>query len=166
MTVDVDPAGNLRGRYAASHPNAERLYIGSHLDTVPRAGAFDGILWGGHRCSAGRDPRRPPHELFEIEVIGFPKKRASASAVPFIGSRAFIGDVDDELLSGGVADAIAAFGLNPARIREAQASPNALGYLEFHIEQGPVLDSLNLAAWSRGSHRRANSRRYDLRRSC
>ena len=44
MTVDVDHAGNLRGRYAASRPNPQRLYVGSHLDTVPRAGAFDGIL--------------------------------------------------------------------------------------------------------------------------
>jgi allantoate deiminase len=44
MTLDVDHAGNLRGRYAASRPNPQRLYIGSHLDTVPRAGAFDGIL--------------------------------------------------------------------------------------------------------------------------
>ena len=44
MTLDVDHDGNLRGRYAASRPNPQRLYIGSHLDTVPRAGAFDGIL--------------------------------------------------------------------------------------------------------------------------
>jgi len=63
--------------------------------------------------------------------------------VPFIGSRALIGDIDDQLLAT-IADAIAAFGLDPSRIGEARAGDDALGYLEFHIEQGPVLDSLDL----------------------
>jgi allantoate deiminase len=143
MTVEVDHAGNLRGRYVASHPNAQRLYIGSHLDTVPRAGAFDGIL-GVVMGVALVEILAPRRMGFEIEVIGFSEEEGVRFGVPFIGSRAFIGDIDDKLLARGVADAIAAFGLDPARIREAQASPNALGYLEFHIEQGPVLDSLNL----------------------
>ena len=144
MTVGVDHAGNLRGLYAASRPDARRLYIGSHLDTVPRAGAFDGILGVVMGVAlveilAGRQMD------FEIEVVGFSEEEGVRFGVPFIGSRAFIGEVDDELLSRGVSDAIAAFGLDPTRIGEAQASPNALGYLEFHIEQGPVLDSLNLS---------------------
>ena len=142
MTVDVDHAGNLRGLYAASRADAQRLYIGSHLDTVPRAGAFDGILGvvigvALVEILAGR------RMTFEIEVIGFSEEEGVRFGVPFIGSRAFIGDVDDQLLRLGMADAITAFGLDPARIHEAQASPNALGYLEFHIEQGPVLDSRN-----------------------
>src|SRR6202046_2944159 len=44
MSVSVDAAGNLRGCYGGVHPDAPRLLIGSHLDTVPNAGAFDGIL--------------------------------------------------------------------------------------------------------------------------
>jgi allantoate deiminase len=144
MTVDVDHAGNLRGRYAASCPDAQRLYIGSHLDTVPRAGAFDGIL-GVVMGVALVEILAGRRMTFEIEVVGFSEEEGVRFGVPFIGSRAFIGDVDDKLLARGVADAIAAFGLDPARIREAQASPNALGYLEFHIEQGPVLDNLNLS---------------------
>ena len=143
MTVDVDHAGNLRGRYAGSRPNAQRLYIGSHLDTVPRAGAFDGIL-GVVMGVALIEILAGRRMTFEIEVIGFSEEEGVRFGVPFIGSRAFIGDIDDDFLARGVADAIAAFGLDPARIREGQASPNALGYLEFHIEQGPVLDSLNL----------------------
>jgi allantoate deiminase len=143
MTVDVDHAGNLRGLYAASRANAQRLYIGSHLDTVPRAGAFDGIL-GVVMGVALVEILAGRRMNFDIEVIGFSEEEGVRFGVPFIGSRAFIGDLDDHLLARGVADAIAAFGLDPARIREAQASPNALGYLEFHIEQGPVLDSLNL----------------------
>ncbi len=143
MTVAVDHAGNLRGYYAAARPAAPRLYIGSHLDTVPRAGAFDGILGvvlgvALVEILAGR------RLTFEIEVVGFSEEEGVRFGVPFIGSRALVGDVDDALLASGVGDAIAAFGLDPARVNEAQASPNALGYLEFHIEQGPVLDNLNL----------------------
>ena len=110
---------------------------------MPRAGAFDGILGvvlgvALVEILAGR------RLTFEIEVVGFSEEEGVRFGVPFIGSRALVGDVDDELLARGVGDAIAAFGLDPARINEAQASPDALGYLEFHIEQGPVLDSLNL----------------------
>src|SRR6516165_8757520 len=44
MTVSTDAVGNIRGRYPSARPSAKRLFIGSHLDTVPRAGAYDGIL--------------------------------------------------------------------------------------------------------------------------
>jgi allantoate deiminase len=142
MTVTIDHAGNLRGCYGATRPHP-RLFIGSHLDTVPRAGAFDGVLGvvlgialieelGGRRMA------------FQIEVIGFSEEEGVRFGIPFIGSRALVGDIDEELLARGVSDAITAFGLDPARIQEAQAGPDALGYLEFHIEQGPVLDSLHL----------------------
>jgi allantoate deiminase len=86
------------------------------------------------------DGRRLP---FSIEVIGFSEEEGVRFGVPFIGSRALIGDVDDRLLTM-MADAIAAFGLDPSRIGEARAGDDALGYLEFHIEQGPVLESLGL----------------------
>ena len=143
MTVDVDHAGNLRGCYRANRESAPRLLIGSHLDTVPRAGAFDGVLGvvlgvALIEILAGR------RMTFEIEIIGFSEEEGVRFGIPFIGSRAVVGDVDAKLLAHGVGDAITAFGLDPARIKEAEASPNALGYLEFHIEQGPVLESLNL----------------------
>jgi allantoate deiminase len=80
---------------------------------------------------------------FEIEVIGFSEEEGVRFGVPFIGSRALIGDIDDQLLAM-IADAITAFGLDPKRIDEARAGDDALGYLEFHIEQGPVLESLDL----------------------
>jgi allantoate deiminase len=143
MRVEVDHAGNLRGCYPASRPHAPRLLIGSHLDTVPRAGAFDGIL-GVVLGVALVEALAGRHLGFEIEVIGFSEEEGVRFGIPFIGSRALVGDVDDALLGGGVSDAIAAFGLDPGRINEAQASPDALGYLEFHIEQGPVLDRMNL----------------------
>jgi len=63
--------------------------------------------------------------------------------VPFIGSRALIGDIDAALLAT-IRDAITEFGLDPDRIGETAVTGDFLGYLEFHIEQGPVLDSLGL----------------------
>jgi allantoate deiminase len=142
MRVVVDHAGNLRGFYPSNRPGAQRLFIGSHLDTVPRAGAFDGILGVvlGVALIEGLNGRRLP---YGIEVIGFSEEEGVRFGVPFIGSRALIGDIDDQLLAT-IADAIAAFGLDPSRIGEARAGDDALGYLEFHIEQGPVLDSLDL----------------------
>jgi allantoate deiminase len=70
--------------------------------------------------------------------------------VPFIGSRAFVGRIDEELLSRkdesgiSVQRAIEHFGLNPGEIPDALLRGDSLGYLEFHIEQGPVLDDLGL----------------------
>src|SRR5580704_453905 len=142
MSVLTDHAGNLRGLYPAAQPSSRRLFIGSHLDTVPHAGAFDGILGVvlGVALIELLGGRRFP---FGIEMIGFSEEEGVRFGVPFIGSRAFIGAVDDQLLET-ISPAIAAFGLDPKRIGEARADEDALGYLEFHIEQGPVLESLDL----------------------
>lgn len=142
MNVVIDHAGNLRGTYPSALPTGMRLLIGSHLDTVPHAGAFDGILGVvlGLALIERLGGRRLP---FAIEVIGFSEEEGVRFGVPFIGSRALIGEIDAELLER-IGDAILAFGLDPSRIGEAQAG-DALGYIEFHIEQGPVLESLDLA---------------------
>jgi allantoate deiminase len=142
MSVAIDSVGNMRGVYPANCDHAPRLFIGSHLDTVPRAGAFDGILGVvlGVALVELLGHRRLP---FAIEVVGFSEEEGVRFGVPFIGSRALIGDIDDKLLTM-VSERIAAFGLDPSRIGEAEACDDAIGYLEFHIEQGPVLESLNL----------------------
>lgn len=148
MAVSVDAVGNLRGYYPARTPAARRLIIGSHLDSVPHAGAFDGILgvvMGLAVVEALTTLRMP----FAIEVIGFSEEEGVRFGVPFIGSRALVGTVDEQMLAlrdrAGVtvAEAIRSFGLDPVRLPEAQLGENTLGYLEFHIEQGPVLESLN-----------------------
>jgi allantoate deiminase len=150
METSVDAAGNIRGVYPAATTAAPRLFIGSHLDTVPDAGAFDGIL--GVVLAIGLvdslGGRRLP---FAIEVVGFSEEEGVRFGVPFIGSRALAGTVDDDLLGRvdadghSVADAIRHFGLDPAAIGGARYAAPALGYLEFHIEQGPVLDHLGLS---------------------
>jgi len=147
MSVSVDPIGNVRGVYPAASDHARRLLIGSHLDTVPHAGAFDGVLgvMMGIALVESLGGRKLP---FSIEVIGFSEEEGVRFGVPFIGSRALAGDVDETLLAvtdaagTSIGQAITAFGLDVSRIHEAHAAANALGYLEFHIEQGPVLDQM------------------------
>jgi allantoate deiminase len=146
--VRIDAAGNLRGFYPADRPNARRLLIGSHLDTVPNAGAYDGVL-GVVLAVALLEELRGRRFPFGIEVVGFSEEEGVRFGAPFIGSRALVGRLDGELLDTrdaqgvSVRNAIENFGLNPAEIPEAALANNTLGYLEFHIEQGPALEELN-----------------------
>ena len=145
--VSVDAAGNLRGFYEGTHANAPRLLLGSHLDTVPNAGAYDGVL--GVVIAVGileaLEGRRLP---FGIEIVGFSEEEGVRFGTPFIGSRALVGTLDDEFLNQrdvngiSIRAAIEKFGLNAAEIPRAMLSDDTLAYLEFHIEQGPVLESL------------------------
>ncbi len=145
--VSVDAAGNLRGFYPAAQVSAPRLLIGSHLDTVPNAGAFDGILGVVIAVALveSLEGRRLP---FAIEVVGFSEEEGVRFGTPFIGSRALVGRLDEEILnrqdSTGVSvrTAIKNYGLNPEEIPCAMLSDDKRAFLEFHIEQGPVLESL------------------------
>ena len=143
----IDAAGNLRGFYAGAELGAPRLLIGSHLDTVPNAGAFDGvlgILLGIALLEALKERRLP----FGIEIVAFSEEEGVRFSKPFIGSRALIGKIDDELLGRkdargiSVRQAIEDFGSNPSQIPMAALGNDILGYVEFHIEQGPVLEIL------------------------
>ncbi|OLB90062.1 MAG: Zn-dependent hydrolase [Acidobacteria bacterium 13_2_20CM_2_57_6] len=147
MTVSVDAVGNLRGFFAGTSPAAPRILIGSHLDTVPNAGAFDGIL-GVVLAVELVESLRGSKLPFSIEVIGFSEEEGVRFGVPFIGSRALVGRVDEELLGRNDANGISVrkaiqdFGLNPNELSKAALRDDVLGYVEFHIEQGPVLESL------------------------
>ena len=148
--VRMDAAGNLRGLYAGKFPDASRLVIGSHLDTVPDAGAFDGVLGVmiGLELVRMLDGKKLP---YAIELVGFSEEEGVRFGTPFIGSRAFAGRVDDELLSKtdgegvSVRQAIAGFGFDATEISYAGLDDRAKGYLEFHIEQGPLLESEGLS---------------------
>jgi allantoate deiminase len=150
VKVKIDAAGNLRGFYPAANSIAPRLLVGSHLDTVPNAGAFDGVLGVVLAVALleALDGRRFP---FGIEVVGFSEEEGVRFGAPFIGSRALIGRIDRELLELQDAEALSVrkaienFGLNPREIPEAVLKDDTLGYLEFHIEQGPVLEELGRA---------------------
>ena len=153
MSVRVDAAGNLRGVYpsrTAQTPASAvpRFYIGSHLDTVPNGGAFDGVL-GTVLAIALVELLGARRFVFAIEVIGFSEEEGVRFGAPFLGSRALAGTFDSTLLDRtdehgrSVREAIRHFGLDPGRIPDAEAPAGALGYLEFHIEQGPVLENRN-----------------------
>jgi allantoate deiminase len=150
MRVQVDAAGNLRGLLAGgATARRKRLLIGSHLDTVPNAGAFDGVM--GVVMGIGLVDMLDGGKLpLDIEVIGFAEEEGVRFGQPFIGSRALAGTLDAALLerrdqSGvSVGEAIAGFGLDVARIPAARIDPSAIGYVEFHIEQGPVLEAAGL----------------------
>jgi allantoate deiminase len=149
IDVSVDAVGNLRGYYAGKNDNAKRLIIGSHLDTVPNAGRYDGVLGVilGIALIELIEGKRLP---FALEIVGFSEEEGVRFGVPFIGSRALVGNLNAEALAiqdkAGVSveEAILHFGLDPSRIVEAALGPSVVGYLEFHIEQGPVLESLGL----------------------
>lgn len=149
MQVHIDAAGNLRGLFPASTPNAPRLLIGSHLDTIAYAGAFDGIL--GVVLGLALVEEAGKSLPFAIEVIGFSEEEGVRFAKPFLGSLALIGELDAATIARtdadgiSVADAIRNFGLDPAAIPSAILHDSSFAYLEFHIEQGPVLESENLA---------------------
>ena len=148
-SVSIDAAGNLRGLYPAAQTGAPRLLLGSHLDTVPDAGAYDGVLGVVLAVSLLEtlEDRKLP---FAIEVIGFSEEEGVRFGAPFIGSRALCGKLDNELLNRtdtkgvSVRTAIENFGLKPAEISKAAMKNDSLAYLEFHIEQGLVLESLGI----------------------
>jgi allantoate deiminase len=139
MHVETDAIGNLRGVYAGG--GDRRLIIGSHIDTVPNAGAFDGVLGVmiGLALVGALAGRRMP---FAIEVIAFSEEEGVRFGKPFLGSLAVVGKLEWD---GAIAQAVRDFGLDPERIGEARIDTSrVLGYLEFHIEQGPVLDEADL----------------------
>jgi allantoate deiminase len=145
-TVRIDAAGNLRGFIAGEQSSSPRLLIGSHLDTVPNAGAYDGVL--GVMIAVALIAALGGDKFpFGIEVVGFSEEEGVRFGEPFIGSRALVGRLDDRLLNRqdangvSVRQAIKDFGLAPEKIPEAGLETNTLAYLEFHIEQGPVLEA-------------------------
>ncbi|HEY8912142.1 allantoate amidohydrolase [Lacisediminihabitans sp.] len=146
-----DPAGNLCGRLEGSSPGLPALLLGSHLDTVPGAGRYDGIL--GVLAAIAVASRVPAGELpFALEVVAFGDEEGTRFGATLLGSRALAGTwrpewaglVDNDGITLG--DAATAFGLDPERIGDAARDPASLvGYLEAHIEQGPLLEDAGRA---------------------
>jgi len=146
MNVHIDAVGNLRGLWPAVTATSPRLLIGSHLDTVPNAGAFDGILGVVLGIAVVEELRGKPLP-FSIEVIGFSEEEGVRFSKPFLGSLAAVGRLDAETLARkdqdgiNVAEAIRTYGLDPAQLPSAVLSDDVFAYFEFHIEQGPILES-------------------------
>jgi allantoate deiminase len=144
LAVRVDGVGNLVGRYGSAREDAPVLVIGSHVDTVRNAGRYDGVLGVllGLAVLEALEGRRLP---FAVELVGFSEEEGVRFSVPFIGSRGYLGALDDAVLAltdaegVSVREAIRGFGLD---YRPGSPPGEALGFLEVHIEQGPVLEQL------------------------
>jgi allantoate deiminase len=153
MKVREDAMGNLIGHYPAATRHGKILLLGSHLDTVRNAGKFDGPLGVIIAIACVEHLRRNHLRLpFAIEVCGFADEEGVRYQGAYLGSRAVAGFLSDvDLLrkdSRGVslADAIRHFGGQPARLKQARFDADRLlGYVEAHIEQGPVLEEENVA---------------------
>ena len=152
MTVRQDNAGNLVGRYEASSEGARTLLLGSHLDTVRDAGKYDGPLGVLTALACvqrlhDRQDRLP----FAIEIFAFADEEGLRFHSSYLGSKVVAGTFDPAMLrladSEGVtlAEAMRTFGGNPDVLQASKRDgSDLLGYLEVHIEQGPVLEALNL----------------------
>src|SRR5665213_1474123 len=150
LSTRIDAAGNLIGRLEGSNPALGVIAIGSHSDTVPAGGRFDGIAGvatGLGIVRAFRDAGlRPQHT---IEVIDFLAEEPSEYGLSCIGSRGISGALDDKMLDlkepGGekLRDALRRVGGDPGLLDQARRS-DIRAYLELHIEQGIVLESGSL----------------------
>lgn len=148
LRVWQDAAGNICGRREGRAPGLPALLLGSHLDTVPDAGSFDGMLGVVMAIAvAERLGDRIADLPFAVEVIGFSDEEGTRFGKALLGSQAVAGtwdpdwwdlrDRDGTTLHQAYLD----FGLDPRQVGEAARRPEDLvGYLEAHIEQGPYLE--------------------------
>jgi len=152
MAVRLDPAGNLIGRYEATKPGAPALIIGSHIDTVRNGGRYDGALGVmlGVDCVEALS-RSQVRLSFALEVIAFGDEEGSRFPASMVCSRAVAGAPQPGVLTMADADgvtlaqAFATFGLGAASLESAARVPaDVIGFLEAHIEQGPVLEAEDL----------------------
>jgi N-carbamoyl-L-amino-acid hydrolase len=150
--VHIDAVGNVVGRYLSSNVEAQTLMTGSHFDTVRNGGKYDGRLGIFVPMACVRELKAKNKRLpFHLEVIGFAEEEGQRYKATFLGSGALIGQFNVAWLDQKDADgttmreAMAHAGLNPADIPGLLRYPDQyLGFVEVHIEQGPVLNELDL----------------------
>ena len=150
--VEIDAVGNVVGRYHPAQAGAKYLLTGSHYDTVRNGGKYDGRLGIFVPMACVRELHRAGKRLpFGIEVVGFAEEEGQRYKATFLGSGALIGDFKPEWLEQKDADGITMreamqhAGLcidDIPKIRRDAAQ--YLGFIEVHIEQGPVLNELDL----------------------
>ncbi|VTY36430.1 N-carbamoyl-L-amino acid hydrolase [Xylophilus ampelinus] len=151
-SVEIDAVGNVVGRYEAATPGAKTLLTGSHYDTVRNGGKYDGRLGIFVPMACVRELKKQGRRLpFAFEVVGFAEEEGQRYKATFLGSGALIGHFNPAWLDQQDADgvtmreAMAHAGLKLDEIAKIQREPSKyLGFVEVHIEQGPVLNELDL----------------------
>jgi len=150
--VEIDAVGNVVGLYRGTDPNAKRLLTGSHYDTVRNGGKYDGRLgiFAAMACvhELHAQARRLP---YGFEVVGFAEEEGQRYKAVFLGSGALTGHFDMAWLEQRDADGVTMrqamehAGLCIADIPKlARDASKYLGFVEVHIEQGPVLNEIDL----------------------
>jgi allantoate deiminase len=148
----LDAAGNQRGRFEGATPGLPAVLLGSHLDTVPNAGRYDGILGVMLAIAVVDRFRERGLQLpFAVEVAAFADEEGTRFGTALMGSRAVAGTWDDtwwDLVDAdgtSLREAFVEFGLDPDRVGEAALhAGDVVAYLEAHIEQGPYLEEADL----------------------
>jgi len=150
--VSVDAVGNVVGVYHGTVEDAPRLLTGSHYDTVRNGGKYDGRLGIFVPLVCVRELHRQKKRLpFDLEVIAFAEEEGQRYKATFLGSGAVIGRFDfswlDQKDADGISmrEAMVSAGLDPNDIAAMKRDPvRYMGFVEVHIEQGPVLNEIDL----------------------
>jgi allantoate deiminase len=148
LTTMLDASATLIGRLPAQRAGAPTLMLGSHIDTVRKAGRYDGCL--GVLLAIAAAAQLGRHALpYHLEIRAFGDEEGVRFPVTLTGAHAAAGSFQAEWLETTDAtgetlgQALRSFGLNPASLAANTCAGNAFAYLEIHIEQGPVLESQN-----------------------
>lgn len=150
--VEIDAVGNVVGRYHGDRPDAPTLMTGSHYDTVRNGGKYDGRLGIFVPMACVRELHRQGRRLpYQLEVIGFAEEEGQRYRATFLGSGALIGDFKPQWLdqkdAQGITmrEAMQHAGLCIDDIPKLRRDASRyLGFIEVHIEQGPVLYEMGL----------------------
>src|ERR1700761_1905922 len=152
MNAHLDAIGNVCGRYEGERAGLPCLMLGSHYDTVRDAGRWDGPLGVITAISCVADLHKRGRRLpFAIEITAFADEEGVRFASTLLGSRAVAGTFNERVLASkdgagmSMREALVQFGLDPDHIgAAARVRGELLGYVELHIEQGPVLEARDL----------------------
>ncbi|MDD1781054.1 allantoate amidohydrolase [Enterovibrio sp. ZSDZ35] len=147
LRVHMDNAGTLIGRYDAGK-NTRTLLMGSHQDSVKQGGAYDGIMGVVLPIIALKTLKRQGKTLpYSVEILAFGDEEGVRFPTALVGPRALAGTLDESVIDRkdkqghSLRDALSSFGLEPEKIGQLKRRPeNILGFIETHIEQGPVLE--------------------------
>lgn len=147
LRAEIDAVGNVIGHYASSSASAKTLIVGSHYDTVVDGGQFDGRLGILTSLVVAERLQQMARGLpFHLDVIAFSEEEGVRFSAPYLGSGAIAGCFDESALARCDADGVSLAtvlgreAVDLAAIRALARAPETLrGYLEVHIEQGPVL---------------------------
>lgn len=153
LTPELDAAGTLVGRNARAMAGEKTLILGSHQDTVVEGGKYDGMLGVAMPLQALQALKEAGTELpYGVEVVAFGDEEGTRFQSTLVGSRALAGSFDPASLEARDADgvtlgdALKAFGGNPEEIPQLARRPESvIGFVEVHIEQGPVLEQRDQA---------------------